>query len=60
MADTKERAQQAIDTINELTHAVAGLNHVEQSYFTTRLAVQKLKIEKEPSDVAFHEAETKL
>ncbi|SAL99275.1 hypothetical protein [Absidia glauca] len=60
MADTKERAQQAIDNINDLTHAVAGLNHVEQSYFTTRLAVQKLKIDKEPSDVAFHEAETKL
>ncbi|KAI8343719.1 hypothetical protein BC941DRAFT_509128 [Chlamydoabsidia padenii] len=60
MADTKERAQQAIDNINNLTHAVAGLKHVEEVYFTNRLTIQKMKIEKEPSDVAFHEAETKL
>ncbi|ORZ19464.1 hypothetical protein BCR42DRAFT_218409 [Absidia repens] len=57
---SKERAQESINNINDLSHAVAGVAHVEHPYFVNRLAIQKMKIEKEPSDTAFREAETKL
>ncbi|CAO3628051.1 unnamed protein product [Cunninghamella echinulata] len=53
-------APQSIDIINDLTHAISGLSHIEDSLFPNRLAIQKFKLEKEPIDVAFHEAETKV
>ncbi|KAI8088638.1 pseudouridine synthase [Halteromyces radiatus] len=55
-----KRAQESIDTVNQLIHAIAALAHIEQPLYMNRLAIQKLKIEKEPLDTAYQEAETKL
>lgn len=57
---SKDKAVQSIDKINDLTHAVSGLSHIEDSLLSNRLAIQKFKAEKEPFDAAFQEAETKV
>ncbi|KAI8072923.1 pseudouridine synthase [Gongronella butleri] len=48
-----------LDRINELAHGVAGLTHIERPLLEQRLAVDKFKVERAPTDTALKEATTK-
>ncbi|KAF7722061.1 hypothetical protein EC973_003743 [Apophysomyces ossiformis] len=47
-------------SIDELTHAIAGISHVEKPYLISQLELKKLLLEKAPLDKELQEAEAKV
>ncbi|KAI9491688.1 hypothetical protein BDB00DRAFT_874069 [Zychaea mexicana] len=57
---SRSLAEQHISSIDDLSHAVAGVAHVEKPYEEGRVTIRKMKILKEPEDKEFTEAKAKL
>ncbi|KAG0172266.1 hypothetical protein DFQ28_006739 [Apophysomyces sp. BC1034] len=51
---------QKLASIDELTHAIAGISHVEKPYLASKLEVRKLLLQKAPLDKELQEAEAKV
>ncbi|KAI9250205.1 hypothetical protein BDA99DRAFT_213868 [Phascolomyces articulosus] len=57
---SRSLAQESISSIDDLSHAVAGVAHVEKPYEEGRVMIRKLKILRQPLEKDVKEANAKL
>lgn len=53
-------AKQSISNIDDLTHAVAGIAHIEEPHLECQSKLRRLRLVKEPYDKELAEAKAKL
>ena len=57
---SRSLAEESISSIDDLSHAVAGVAHVEKPFEEGRVTIRKLKILRQPVEKEVKEANAKL
>ena len=57
---SRSLAEQSLSSIDDLSHAIAGIAHVEKPYEEGRVLLRKMRLLKEPVDKELTEANAKL
>ena len=57
---SRSLAEESISSIDDLSHAVAGVAHVEKPFEEGRVTIRKLKILRQPIEKEVKEANAKL